>query len=80
MNIVTLSTAPLSPQQAKDLIVRTQERYQQIQHEQWDAERVRYLMPDTAMWQQAAQETAPSGWVEIIRVLAQGESYYGGDY
>lgn len=80
MSITTLSTRMLSAARVKDLIVRTQERYMQIQHDQWDAKRFRYGMTDTAMWQQAAQEIAPSGWAEIIRVLAQGESYYGGSY
>jgi hypothetical protein len=72
--------AALTVNQVKDLIVRVQERYQQIQHEQWDAERYCYRMHDTAMWQQAAREIAPSEWPEIIPVLAQGESYYGGSY
>jgi hypothetical protein len=31
-----------------------------------------------AMWRQAAKETAPAEWAEIVRVLAQGESYYSG--
>jgi hypothetical protein len=70
----------LTAGQVKDLIVRTQERYMQIQHENWDDAARRYRMHEMAMWDQAARETAPRGWAEIIRVLAQGESYYGGSY
>jgi hypothetical protein len=75
--------AALTRQQVKDLIARTQERYTQIEHEQWDAERSRYRMHDGAMWEKAVKETVPwlaREWREIIRVLAQGESYYGGQY
>jgi hypothetical protein len=72
--------AALTAQQVKDLIRRTQERYMRIQHENWDAKTGRYRTHDTAKWEQAARETAPAGWAEIIRVLAQGESYYGGSY
>jgi hypothetical protein len=70
--------AALTTQQVKDLITRTQERYREIDHADWDGNR--YRTHDTAKWQQAARETAPRGWAEIIRVLAQGESYYGGAY
>jgi hypothetical protein len=73
----------LSAKQVKELIRKTQERYEQIQHENWDAERSRYRMPDTAMWQLAAWEVVPEQhveWREFVRVLAQGESYYGGQY
>jgi hypothetical protein len=70
--------AALTTQQVKDLIIRTQERYREIDHADWDGNR--YRTHDTAKWQQAARESAPHGWVEIIRVLAQGESYYGGEY
>jgi hypothetical protein len=70
--------AALTTQQVKDLIVRTQERYREIDHADWDGNR--YRTHDTAKWAQAARETAPRGWAEIIRVLAEGESYYGGSY
>lgn len=70
--------AALSRDQVKDLIIRTQERYREIDHADWDGNR--YRTHDTAKWVQAARETAPAGWAEIIRVLAQGESYYGGSY
>jgi hypothetical protein len=72
----------LTANQVKDLIRRAQERYRyyQIQHENWDAANRRYRTHDMAMWQQAAKEIAPPEWAEIIRVLAQGESYYGGAY
>jgi hypothetical protein len=72
--------AALTAAQLKELIVRTQARYEVIQHENWDAKARRYRMHDTAMWQQAAREVAPRGWAEIVRVLAHGESYYGGEY
>jgi hypothetical protein len=70
--------AQLSRDQVKDLIIRTQERYREIDHADWDGNR--YRTHDTAKWEQAAHETAPAEWREIIRVLAQGESYYGGEY
>jgi hypothetical protein len=70
--------AALTTQQVKDLIRRTQERYGQIDHADWDGRR--YHTDNTTKWVQAARETAPAGWAEIIRVLAQGESYYGGSY
>ena len=70
----------LTKEQVKDLIVRTQKRCEEIEHENWDAATFRYRITNTAMWHQAAAETAPADWAEIIRVLAQGESYYGGAY
>jgi hypothetical protein len=72
--------AAMSPHTLKELILKTQARYEVIQHENWDAERHRYRTHDTAMWQQAAREVAPREWAEIVRVLAQGESYYDGRY
>ncbi len=75
--------ASLTAQQVKDLVARTQEKFSEIEKAQYDAERGRYRMPETQMWQQAAQEAVPflaREWREIIRVLAQGESYYGGRY
>jgi hypothetical protein len=75
--------AALSAKQVKDLIARTQEKFSEIEHAQYDAVNHRYRMPETQMWQKAAQEAVPflaREWREIIRVLAQGESYYGGQY
>lgn len=72
--------AALTKDEVKALIVRTRERYEQIEHEQWDPERSRYRMIGTAMWEKAAKDIAPPEWVEIVRVCAQGESYYGGMY
>ncbi len=77
MTITMLSTAPLSPERVKDLIRKTQERYSEIDHEDWDGNRSR--THDTAKWEKAAQETAPAGWQELIRILAQGWHYYGGN-
>jgi hypothetical protein len=73
----------LTAQQVKDLIIRTQHCYQVIQHENWDAANRRYRTHDTAMWQEAAFQAVPTEhqeWREMVRVLAQGESYYGGSY
>jgi hypothetical protein len=69
----------LSAATLKDLIRRTQERWREIDHADWDGNRYR-TPSDTAKWQQAARENAPPEWREIVRVLAQGESYYGGRY
>jgi hypothetical protein len=68
----------LTAKQVKDLIRRTQECFSRIDHDDWDGSR--YRTHETAKWQQAAKETSPAEWREIIRVLAQGESYYGGKY
>jgi hypothetical protein len=70
--------AALTRQQVRDLITRTQQRFREIDHADWDGNR--YRTHEQHKWAQAARETAPTGWVEIIRVLAQGESYYGGTY
>jgi hypothetical protein len=72
--------AALTTQQVKDLIRRTQRCFEVIDHEDWDAARSMYRSSNIDKWQQAASETAPPEWAEIIRVLAQGESYYGGGY
>jgi hypothetical protein len=75
--------AQLSRDQVKELIRRTQHCYQVIDHEDWDAARSMYRSSNIDKWQQAAHEAVPAvvaEWREIIRVLAQGESYYGGEY
>ncbi len=77
MSVTALSTAPLSADRVKDLIRRTQARYQEIDHADWDGNR--YRTPDIAKWEQAARETAPAEWQELIRILAQGWHYYGGN-
>ncbi len=60
----------------KELIVRTRQRYREIDHADWDGNR--YRTADTAKWQRAAKETTPFEWVEFVRILAQGWDYYGG--
>jgi hypothetical protein len=71
--------AMMSASQLKELIVRTQARYREIDHADWDDAHARYRTPsDTAKWEQAAKETAPAEWAEYVRILAQGWSYYGG--
>jgi hypothetical protein len=75
--------AALTANQIRDFIRATQDRYRVIDHEDWDAERSRYNTADTTKWQQAAHDMVPRAhqeWREIVRVLAQGESYYGGRY
>jgi hypothetical protein len=75
--------AALTTQQVKDLIRRTQRCFEVIDHEDWDAARSMYRSSNIDKWQQAAHEAVPpivKEWREIIRVLAQGESYYGGAY
>jgi hypothetical protein len=73
--------AALTAQQVKDLITRTQRCFEVIEHEAWDPEKFMYRRAGTDMWMSAAKEAVPyAEWREIIRVLAQGESYYGGKY
>jgi hypothetical protein len=75
--------AALTANQVRDFIRATQDRYRAIDHEDWDAERSCYRTSDTTKWQQAAHDVVPRAhqeWREIVRVLAQGESYYGGRY
>jgi hypothetical protein len=68
--------AALSPHTLTELIVRTRERYREIDHADWDGNR--YWTNDTAKWEQAAKEIAPFEWCEFVRILAQGWDYYGG--
>jgi hypothetical protein len=73
--------AALTANQVRDFIRATQDRYRVIDHEDWDGSR--YRIADTTKWQQAAHDVVPRAhqeWREIVRVLAQGESYYGGRY
>jgi hypothetical protein len=73
----------LTANQVKDLIRRAQECFSRMEHDSWDAERCRYRRTETEMWPLAAKEAVPpelEEWREIIRVLAQGETYYGGRY
>jgi broad specificity phosphatase PhoE len=72
--MTTMSAATL-----KDLIVRTRERFREIDHADWDGDRYR-TPSDTAKWEQAARETAPAEWAEYVRILAQGWDYYGGSH
>jgi hypothetical protein len=75
--------ASVSAIQVRAFVRETQDRYRSIDRADWDDERSCYRSPDTAKWQQAAAEAVPTyakEWREIVRVLAQGESYYGGSY
>ena len=72
--------ANLSRDTVKDLILRTQRCFDVIDHENWDAEKASYRRTTTEMWAMAAKEAVPPEWREIVRVLAQGETYYGGKY
>jgi broad specificity phosphatase PhoE len=69
--------ACMSPQTLRELIVRTRERYAEIDHADWDGRHYR-TPSDTAKWEQAARETSPHEWCEFVRILAQGWDYYGG--
>jgi hypothetical protein len=65
----------------KKLICETQARFSEIDHADWDGNR--YSRTTTDKWIQAACEVVPeqlADWREMVRVLAQGESYYGGEY
>jgi hypothetical protein len=73
----------LAVNRVRSFIHVTQDHYRRIDHEDWDAAHSCYRTPETAKWQQAAAEALPpelQEWREIVRVLAQGESYYGGSY
>jgi hypothetical protein len=73
--------ATLSASQIRTFVRVAQDHYRRIDHEDWDGRS--YRTPDTDKWQQAAAEALPPEhreWREIVRVLAQGESYYGGSY
>jgi hypothetical protein len=69
--------AALTADQLKEIIVRTRERYRDIDHADWNGHR--YRTPNaTAKWEQAAKVVAPPDWQELVRILAQGWDYYGG--
>jgi hypothetical protein len=68
----------MSSAQLRLLIVRTRQRYAEIDHADWDAARARYRTHEQHKWVQAARETVPADWVEYVRILAQGWDYYGG--
>jgi hypothetical protein len=71
--------AVMSPVTLKEMIVRTRQRFAEIDHADWDGHRHRYRTPHTTTkWEQAAREIAPAEWVEYVRILAQGWDYYGG--
>ncbi len=65
----------MTPAILRGLIVQTRLRYREIDHADWDGNR--YRTYDTAKWGQAARETAPAGWQEYVRILAQGWDYHG---
>jgi hypothetical protein len=66
----------MSSAQLKLLIVRTRQRYREIDHADWDGRH--YRTHEQHKWEQAARETVPADWVEFVRILAQGWDYYGG--
>jgi hypothetical protein len=66
----------MSPATLRELIVRTRQRYAEIDRADWDG--VRNRRTHTVKWQQAAKEIAPHEWCEFVRILAQGWDYYGG--
>jgi hypothetical protein len=68
--------ACMSPHTLKEMIVRTRQRYTEIDHADWDGNR--YRTSNTAKWERAAKEIAPHEWCEFVRILAQGWDYYGG--
>jgi hypothetical protein len=75
--------AALSANMVIGFVRQVQKRYEAIDHADWDAARSSYRTGDTAKWQQAVNEAVGpelQEWREIIRVLAQAESYYGGRY
>jgi hypothetical protein len=79
-----LTMAALSASQIRTFVRVAQDHYRRIDLEDRDEARSRYrTASDTAKWQQAAADVLPrehQEWREIVRVLAQGESYYGGSY
>jgi hypothetical protein len=71
--------AALTPRELRKLIAKTQERFTEIDHADWDKVARRYRTPNsTDKWERAAREIAPIGWEEYIRILAQGWDYYEG--
>jgi hypothetical protein len=77
--------AALTADQLKEIIVRTRKRYREIDHADYDTKARRYRTLDQHKWEQAAIDVLrtapgvhPAGWVEHVRILAQGWDYYGG--
>jgi hypothetical protein len=68
--------ATMSASTLRGIIVQTRARFRKIDHADWDGRR--YRRTSTDKWEQAAAENAPVGWVEYVRILAQGWDYYGG--
>jgi hypothetical protein len=68
--------AAMSHVTLREMIVRTRERFREIDHADWDGNR--YRTSNTVKWEQAAKEIAPHEWCEFVRILAQGWDYYGG--
>jgi hypothetical protein len=71
----------LPAEQIRSFIRETQARFHEIDHADWDGDR--YHRSNTDKWTEASQEAVPEDfaeWREMVRVLAQGESYYGGNY
>jgi hypothetical protein len=66
----------MTAEQVMELVRRTQARFRDIDHADWNGER--YRTNESTKWKRAAAETAPAEWHEIVRVLAQGWEYYGG--
>jgi hypothetical protein len=62
----------MSPRALKELIIRTGERFREIDSAE------PYSRSYTEKWEQAAREIAPAEWAEYVRILAQGWDYYGG--
>jgi hypothetical protein len=59
---------------------KVQERVQVLDHETYDQVRHMNTVPHYHMFRMACEEIVPAEWREIVRVLADGESYYGGHY
>jgi hypothetical protein len=68
----------MSAAQLKLLMVRTRQRYREIDHADWDAAQSRHRTHEQHKWVQAAKETAPADWVECVRILGYGWDYYLG--
>jgi hypothetical protein len=68
----------LSSRELRDLIKRTQARFAEIDHADYDKSSGGYRTASTAKWEQAAREVAPWGWAEYVRILSQGWDYCGG--
>jgi hypothetical protein len=54
----------MSAVQLRLLIVRTRQRYAEIDHADWDTAPFRYRTHEQHKWVQAAREIASADWVE----------------